>query len=78
MKLVAFSLTSVKYVEGDALGFLLALFTLSPIFIVVMYATIILTRRDIQTVFTFIGQLISVVINLILKKVIAAPRPEHR
>jgi hypothetical protein len=44
----------------------------------VMYATIILTRRDFQTCFICLGQLINVAINLVLKKIISQPRPEDR
>jgi dolichyldiphosphatase len=52
--------------------------TLTPVFVMVMYATIILTRRDFQTCFICLGQLINVAINLVLKKIISQPRPEDR
>lgn len=78
MKLVPFSLTYVRYEEENILSKILALFTLSPIFIIVMYSTIILIRRDIQTTLILIGQLLNVIFNLILKKIINQPRPEQR
>jgi dolichyldiphosphatase len=74
----SFSLTHVSYVEGDTIGKLLALVTLSPIFIIVMYSTILMTRRDIQTLFIVIGQLLNVFLNLTLKKLIKEPRPQER
>jgi dolichyldiphosphatase len=75
---VPFSLTHVQYVKGDFVGFALALFTLSPVFIMVMYATLVVFRRDFQTGFIVIGQLINVGVNLVLKKIIANPRPQGR
>jgi dolichyldiphosphatase len=76
--LVPFSLTFVRYEENDLIGKLLALVTLSPVFIMVMYATILMIRRDIQTALITLGQLINVVVNLILKKLINEPRPHQR
>lgn len=76
--LVPFHLTYVRYHEDDLFGKVLALFTLSPVFIMVMYTTILVIRRDIQTAFIVLGQLINVGINLILKKIINDPRPHQR
>ncbi len=76
--MVPFSLTFVRYEEGDLLGKILALFTLSPVFIMVMYATILVVRRDIQTALITMGQLINVGLNLVLKKIINDPRPKER
>lgn len=78
MPLVPFSLTYVRYEENDLLGKMLALVTLSPVFIMVMYATILVIRRDIQTAFITFGQLMNVGMNLILKKIINDPRPQER
>lgn len=71
-----FSLTFVSYEQEDPVyGWLFALSSLIPIFIVVMYCSIIGIRRDFQTAFALIGQLVSVVLNIVLKEVIAEPRP---
>ena len=78
MALVPFSLTYVRYEENDLLGKMLALVTLSPVFIMVMYATILVIRRDIQTALITFGQLLNVGLNLILKKIINDPRPQER
>lgn len=76
--LVPFSLTYVRYEDNDLFGKLLSLFTLSPVFIMVMYATILMVRRDIQTAFIVFGQLTNVLLNLLLKKLFAEPRPIER
>src|SRR4051812_48658583 len=52
-----FSYTHVVYVEGDRLGWALSGAALLPIFIVVAYATLIASRRDLATVAMLIGQL---------------------
>ena len=72
----AFSFTYVVYKKGDNIGMLLALFTLSPVFIVVMYATLIVFRRDLETILSFIGQLLGVAVAIVAKKLIAQPRPD--
>ena len=64
--------THVRYDENDPIGRILALLTLSPVYefkhiyypvkiyhhryIVVMYVTLILFRRDLHTISMFIGQ----------------------
>ena len=73
---VPFSLTYVMYDPSDVYGELMAVITLAPIFIVVMYVTIIAIRRDIGTFFVFLGQLIGVAINVVVKKMVKEPRPD--
>jgi hypothetical protein len=51
-----FSLTYVTYDEGDTVGFLAAGITLAPIFIMVMYASLILFRREFHTIAMLLGQ----------------------
>ncbi|KAF4324060.1 hypothetical protein BBO99_00002336 [Phytophthora kernoviae] len=75
-ELQAFELTWVVYDPTDPLGVILALFTLSPIFIMIMYATLVASQRDLDTISMFTGQMITVVLNKVLKKVINQPRPE--
>lgn len=75
--MVPFDLTYVRFPEGDLVGELLALVTLTPVFVMVMYATLIVMRRDLQTVFICCGQVVNVGVNLVLKKLIAQPRPDE-
>ena len=51
-----FSLTYVTYEEGDVLGFLAAGVTLAPIFLMVMYASLIIFRREFHTMAMLVGQ----------------------
>lgn len=70
-----FSLTHVEYPEGDRIGQLLAISSLTPIAIIVGFITLILFRRDLHTIMFFVGALLNEAINLIMKKIIAEPRP---
>jgi len=72
-----FSLTYVTYEPQDTVGLLLCVFTLSPIFIMVFYATLIVSRRDILTIYITFGQLIGVAIVIILIKYISQARPNN-
>ncbi|KAE9344247.1 hypothetical protein PR003_g8563 [Phytophthora rubi] len=71
-----FELTWVVYDPTDPLGAMLALFTLSPIFLVIVYLTVVASQRDLDSISMLVGQLISVVFNKVLKKLINQPRPE--
>ena len=68
--------TYVSYEEDDMVGFFLALVTLAPIYAMVMYTTLIIFRRDYFTCYTLGGQILNLLINKILKKLINQPRPE--
>ncbi|KAF6034576.1 DOLPP1 [Bugula neritina] len=74
------SLTHVQYLEGDVIGFILAWSSMLPIFIFVSIVTLVLFRRDLHTVCFGAGLLLNEVLNKILKRVIAEPRPvaSHR
>jgi hypothetical protein len=50
-------LTVVRYTDGDHLGQLLSLITLSPVFLAVAYATLLLGRGgELQIVLLCVGQ----------------------
>ncbi|TDH66439.1 hypothetical protein CCR75_009163 [Bremia lactucae] len=70
-----FELTWVVYDPMDPFGALLALCTLFPIFLMIVYFTAITLRRDLDSISMLIGQLVSVVINKVVKKLINQPRP---
>ena len=72
-----FSYTHVLYMTGDRLGQLLALFSLLPVFIMVAYATLALSRRDLHVCSLGLGQLLNEVLNYMLKNTIREPRPLH-
>ncbi|OWZ24348.1 Dolichyldiphosphatase [Phytophthora megakarya] len=71
-----FELTWVVYDPMDPFGAVLALCTLSPIFLVIVYLTVVASQRDLDSISMLVGQLVSVVFNKILKKLINQPRPE--
>ncbi|KAL7643013.1 UNVERIFIED_CONTAM: hypothetical protein RMT77_006302 [Armadillidium vulgare] len=71
----SFTLTHVEYLRGDNLGQFLAIISLYPISLIISFITLILFRRDIHTITFFIGILVCEGINLILKNIIAEPRP---
>ncbi|XP_047497000.1 dolichyldiphosphatase 1-like [Penaeus chinensis] len=71
----AFSLTHVEYPKGDIIGQLLAISSLAPVAIIVGFVTLILFRRDLHTITFFAGALLNEGINLLLKHIIAEPRP---
>lgn len=75
-KSIPFELTYVRYQEGDVLGYLLAITTLAPIYIAAAYCTLLVTQRNVDIVLILLGQTINLVLNKVLKKVIAQPRPE--
>ena len=43
-----FSLTYVTYEEGDSVGLVCALLALAPVFIIVAYATLLVSRRELH------------------------------
>ncbi|KAF1793049.1 hypothetical protein JG687_00010923 [Phytophthora cactorum] len=79
-----FELTWVVYDPKDPFGAILAICTLSPMissigpfsFLVIVYLTVVASQRDLDSISMLVGQLVSVVSNKVLKKLINQPRPE--
>ncbi|KDO29113.1 hypothetical protein SPRG_06169 [Saprolegnia parasitica CBS 223.65] len=71
-----FTLTSVMYEADDPFGSLAALVTLSPVFIMVMYATLIVFQRDLHVICMLLGQMLNEIVNQILKRTIDQKRPD--
>ena len=65
----------VHYMSGDNAGKLLAFATLTPVFLVVAYASVIVARRETVLVYMLLGQLLNELLNALLKKWIQEPRP---
>ncbi|CAO1631515.1 unnamed protein product [Sympodiomycopsis kandeliae] len=74
-RFVALGLTHVQYDAQDSLAKLLALVTLSPIFLLCSYATIVLYRRELTFLNALVGQLGCEGVNWGLKRLIRQPRP---
>ncbi|CAF3235346.1 unnamed protein product [Rotaria socialis] len=71
------SLTFIEYLDGDKLGFILAWFSMLPFIYIVALCTLIIFRRDIQTIMYFGGFVISGIINHYLKITFKQQRPER-
>jgi len=71
------SITFIEYQEGDKLGFLLAWFSMLPFIYIVALCTLILFRRDMQTIMYFGGFCVSEVCNHCLKRIFKQARPER-
>ncbi|CAM9425483.1 unnamed protein product [Sphacelaria rigidula] len=69
------SLTVARYAKDDPLGKLMALVTLSPIYLAVAYVTLVAVRRDLQTFILAVGHLCDLVVNKCLKNWFAEARP---
>jgi dolichyldiphosphatase len=69
------SLLHVEYETGDSVGALLALISQTPIFVMVAYATLFVSRRDLATASLLTGQLLNEASNYALKHILAEPRP---
>lgn len=71
-----FSTTCVFYRSGDPFGEVVALVSLTPIFLMVVYATLLASRRDLATAALLVGQLLNELLNHALKKHIKEARPD--
>jgi len=72
---ITFRLVHVVYPKGDKIGQLLALTSLAPLALLVMFATLIVFRRDLHTMAYFSGILFSEAFNWLVKHWIREPRP---
>lgn len=77
MKKVSFDLTHVEYIEGDLVGFICAGLSLAPVFAIVAYTAVFISRREFITGIALVGQLVNTAINIVIKNIIAAPRPPN-
>ena len=73
----AVSLTFVQYDKGDAVGEMLAYFSLLPLFILVAFVALILFRRELQTAFFFLGLLVDELLSVALKHYLQHERPSE-
>ncbi|KAL5251143.1 hypothetical protein ACHWQZ_G016757 [Mnemiopsis leidyi] len=74
---VPVTFTHIEYPKGDTLGMILAWFSLLPSFTVISFIPVIVLRRDLTTIFFFMGMFVNEGVNQVLKRVIAEPRPSR-
>jgi dolichyldiphosphatase len=72
---IPFKETYVRYEEGDVLGWICAVLSMSPMYAAMFYVTVFMLRRDLQTVLMMIGQCVVIVLSGVMKAIIAQPRP---
>ncbi|XP_037081507.1 dolichyldiphosphatase 1-like [Pollicipes pollicipes] len=70
-----FALTHVEYPVGDNVGKVLCLFSLLPQALIVSFVTLVMFKRDLHTIFFFIGVCACEVLNIILKHTLQQARP---
>ncbi|KAI8091262.1 uncharacterized protein B0P05DRAFT_577334 [Gilbertella persicaria] len=73
--LASISLTHVYFNPQDKISYALAYITLAPIAILVFYASVIVSRREVAGILMLSGQLANEALNYILKEWIEQERP---
>ncbi|KAI8890592.1 PAP2 domain protein [Backusella circina FSU 941] len=69
------SLTHVQFDPNDKVAYAFGYITLAPIAILVFYASVIVSRREMAGIFMLIGQLLNEAFNYVLKEAIEQERP---
>ncbi|GAB1597881.1 dolichyldiphosphatase 1-like [Argonauta hians] len=72
---IPLSLLFIEFPAGDLLGYILAWFSMVPVFISVGFITLIIIRRDLHTASYFGGILLNGAISVALKHIIKDKRP---
>ncbi|KAG5959857.1 hypothetical protein E4U58_004824 [Claviceps cyperi] len=75
--LASLSLTHVYYDPHDPVSLLCAYLALLPQALCVVYATLILSTREVEILFMFAGQMGCEVLNFLLKRLIKEERPRR-
>nr|CAH8825438.1 unnamed protein product [Trichobilharzia regenti] len=75
VKWKSLSLFHVEYPIGDKFGKLLAYSSMVPILIMISLMTLVVSRRDLHTIFYLFGCLLNEISNCIFKSSINQPRP---
>lgn len=73
--LASISLTHVYFNPQDKISYIFAYITLAPIAILVFYASVIVSRREIAGILMLLGQLSNEAFNCVLKEWIEQERP---
>ena len=60
---------------GDPIGFVLAFISLTPFAVFVAFVTLVIFKRELDTIVFVSGQLLNEVLNILLKNIFREPRP---
>jgi len=71
-----FSITYVEYEPGNLVSLAFAVISLAPILAVVGHASVLTVKRELSSIFLFLGVLLCVVLNEVLKHFLVQPRPQ--
>ncbi|KAI9496339.1 hypothetical protein BDB00DRAFT_758666 [Zychaea mexicana] len=74
-ELASLSLTHVQFDPRDKIAYWLAYITLSPLAILVFYASVIVSRREVAGILMLAGQLCNEGLNAVLKEYLQIARP---
>jgi dolichyldiphosphatase len=72
------SLTHVQFDPNDKIAYAFGYITLAPIAILVFYASVIVSRREMAGIFMLAGQLLNEALNYVLKEAIEQERPHSK
>jgi dolichyldiphosphatase len=67
---------SVLTLTGDPIGFVLAFISLTPFAVFIAFFTLLIFKKELDTLLFLCGQLLNEVLNIVLKNVIREPRPD--
>ncbi|ORZ19850.1 hypothetical protein BCR42DRAFT_459959 [Absidia repens] len=73
--LASLSLTHVQFDANDPIAYAFAYITLAPIAILVFYASIAVSRREVVSILMLLGQLTNELVNALLKEYFQISRP---
>lgn len=73
---IGFDATYVLYNKEDPVGAVLALASLAPQCLLIVYTTMIFSRREIETVMMLAGQVGCELVNEYLKRILKQERPK--
>jgi dolichyldiphosphatase len=76
--LASISLTHVYFNPNDKISYGFAYITLAPIAILVFYASVTVSRREMAGILMLAGQLLNEVLNYVLKEHIEQDRPHGK
>lgn len=73
--LASLSLTHVQFDARDKIAYAFAYITLLPLAILVFYASVVVSRREIAGILMLLGQLTNEALNAVLKEYLQIARP---
>jgi dolichyldiphosphatase len=73
--LASLSLTHVQFNSKDPVAYAMAYITLTPLALLVFYASVAVSRRELISLIMLLGQLTNELVNAVLKEYFQIKRP---